>query len=192
MDIDLWRKVGDDAENGRLDKAVDFLEHELGGCKSLHFRGLLGGDFTNSPASVADHINDFTEFCERCFPVEAVYLEMNGFDINVHRWYFESFGYRHYVDTADNLEWLSPWDSADYPTVTLTGLEPVQRDYDWYSNHEGHKDEDARVAEQFAVLLVMCKFGRLVSRAVATGKIRKHLPILATAHDFDIIPKFRS
>ncbi len=192
MNADLWQEVGEHVDEGRLGAAIDRLEAGLKDCESTRFKGLLAGDFTNEPASIAEHLNDFVGFCEAKFPVEAIYLEMNGFDINVSLWYFNSFSYRRYVDTPDNLEWLPYWNSADYPIVPLTGLEAVQRDYDWYSNQEGHKDPPARTAADFAALLVMCKFARLIGRAVATKKIKKHLPILASAHDFDIIPKFRS
>jgi hypothetical protein len=192
MNIDLWHEIGDHVSQSRLDAAVERLESGLANCESPRFKGLLAGDFTNEPASIAEHLSAFVAFCEAKFAVEAIYLEMNGFDINVDLWYFDSFGYRRYVDTPDNLEWMPYWNSADYPIVPLTGLEAVQRDYDWYSNQEGHKDMSARTAADFAALLVMCKFARLIGRAIATKKFRKHLPILASAHDFDIIPKFWS
>lgn len=192
MNIDLWRKIGEHVHQGRLDAAIDQLEVGLAARESPHFKGLLAADFTNEPDSIAGHLNDFVAFCEAKFPVEAIYLEMNGFDINVDLWYFDSFGCRRYVETPDNLEWLPYWNSADYPIVPLTGLDAVQREYDRYSNQEGYKDASAQAAADFASLLVMCKFARLIGRAVATHKIRRQVPILASAHDFDIIPKFRS
>jgi hypothetical protein len=192
MNTDLWREIGEHVDQRRLDAAIDRLESRLAACASSRFKNLLAGDFTNEPASIAAHLNDFIAFCEAKFPVQAVYLEMNGFDINVDLWYFDSFGYKRYVDTSDDLEWLPYWNSANYPIVPLTGLEAVQREYDWYSNHGGYKDTAARTAADLASLLVMCRFGRLISRAVATQKVKRHLPILASAHDFDIIPKFWS
>jgi hypothetical protein len=191
MNVDLWYKIRDYVEQNRLDAAVADLEAGLAACESPRFKGLIAADFTNEPSSIVDHLNGFIAFCEAKFPLAAIYLEMNGFDINVDLWYFDSFGYRRYVDTPDNLEWLPYWNSADYPIAPLTGLESVQREYDWYSNQEGHKDTMAREAADFAALLVMCKFARLISRAVETNKIGKSVPILASAHDFNIIPKFR-
>jgi hypothetical protein len=37
--------------------------------------------------------NRFISSSERGFPVKAVYLEMNGFDLNYDRWYFDYFAY---------------------------------------------------------------------------------------------------
>jgi hypothetical protein len=35
----------------------------------------------------------------------------------------------------------------------------------------------------------MCKFGKLVQRSVSEGLV-KHIPVLAAAHDFDIMARF--
>ena len=192
MDIDLWEQTRESIKQNRLEEALAHLEHGLANCESPRFKGLLGADFTNNPESIAEHINSFIEICEAKFPVEAIYFEMNGFSINVDLWYFDSFGYRRYVETPHDLEWLPYWNSDDFPALELPGLEAVQSDYDWYSFKQGHEDQKARAAESFACLLVMCKFARLIGRTVATKKIKKRLPILASAHDFDIIPQFQS
>jgi hypothetical protein len=36
----------------------------------------------------------------------------------------------------------------------------------------------------------MCKFAGLIEEAVKTGLIEPRVPILATAHDFDIVARF--
>lgn len=196
MNIDLWHEIGELIDNGRLDSAIRRLEACLASCECDRFKSLLQNDLTNSPITVADHIDRFIAYCEESDPIEAIYLEMNGFDINVDRWYFDSFGYRRYIDTPDALEWLPYWDfewaAGPFETIDLTGLEELQSDYDWYSNKQGHEDSIARTAADIATPLVMCRFARLIERAIATRKIEKHLWILASAHDFDIIPKFRS
>jgi hypothetical protein len=115
---------------------------------------------------------------------------MNGFDINPDRWYFDSFGYSNYVPDAQNLEWLCEWQSADWPQVTLDGLEPVQADFRWYHANEIWKDKEFKRAEEIAVLLVMCKYVALINSVLAAGPRSKPIPVLATAHDFDILARF--
>jgi hypothetical protein len=140
------------------------------------------------PQLAAD-ITAFRTSCERDFSVRALYLEMNGFDINPDLWYFDFFAYKTYVPDTDDAEWLCEWDSAPWPATTLLGLEPVQAEYDWYSNHQGHKDHAARIAASYATPLVMCRFVELIGRTVASES-PFDIPILATAHDFDIIARF--
>lgn len=190
MDYDLWARIAEIVRNGQLDAAIESLEQGLGKCEGQRFKCLLDCDFTNDPAEIADHIDLFVTFCEGSFPVEAIYFEMNCFYINVNLWYFDSFGYNRYVETQHDLEWLPYWNSARVPPVELRGLEAAQRDYDWYSNQHGHEDAAANMAENYAALLVMCKFARLIGKSVAESHLIKRLPILASAHDFDIIPKF--
>jgi len=171
---------------GSVKDAVQYLERGLNSCTSHRFKALVGGNFSNDPTDVAKEINRFIRECEKSFPVRAVYLEMNGFDINPDRWCFDFFGYCKYVGNPGDLDWLSDWDSREWPDTTLTGLENVQSDFAWYTGREtqGYKDEDAQEAASFAELLVMCKFSGLIEEAVERRLIEKHVPILATAHDF--------
>ncbi|NJO34462.1 MAG: hypothetical protein HC869_16365 [Rhodospirillales bacterium] len=187
MNENLWEAVGAQVARGELGGAVQHLEERLSNCSTPRFKALIGGQFSNDPRHVAEEISQFISACEKSFEVKAVYLEMNGFDINPHRWYFDLFGYKTYVDNAETFDWLSEWDSDHWPDVTLTGLENVQGDFVWYSS--ALKTEDADEAVEFAIPLVMCKFAGLIAAATSTGIVQKHIPIFATAHDFDIIPK---
>jgi len=156
-------------------------------------QGARQWQFQQRSQDVANEIGRFIHECEKGFSVGAVYLEMNGFDINPDKWYFDFFGYRNYPEDPEDLDWLSNWDSlGEWPNMTLTGLESVQSDFAWYTGREtqGYKDQDAEEAAEFAELLVMCKFSGLIEEAVKTGLIKKHVPIFATAHDFDIVPRF--
>lgn len=190
MNINLWKSIDNLIFLGKLDKAISDLERDLASCKGSRFKSLISSDFTNDPIMIAEKINEFVSFCERNLEVKSIYLEMNGFDINPDRWYFDFFAYDTYEEDQEDLDWLSDWDSEYWPGITLVGLEEIQKDFDWYSNNSGYEDILAKEAEEYAVLLVMCKFARLIGAAVATGKIKKGIPILASAHDFDIIPRF--
>ena len=190
MNIDLWEKISILITQGKLEESINYLESNLASCKSNWFKSLIGSDFTNDPVEIAEEINEFIHSCELDFNVRSIYLEMNGFDINPDRWYFDFFAYDTYAEDAEDLDWLSDWDSEIWPEITLEGLEEIQNDFDWYNKNSGFNDALAQEANEYAVLLVMCKFANLIGKAVATDKIKKGIPVLATAHDFDIIPRF--
>src|SRR5262249_39046091 len=147
--------------------------------------------FSNKPKSVLSAINEFIDACSKEFSIKAVYLEMNGFDINPDRWYFDFFGYTKYGADPQNLEWLCEWKSPHWPQVTLRGLEAVQTDFDWYHAEEIWEDKRLERAYDLAVLLVMCKFVSLIESTLAAGPRSRPIPVLATAHEFDIVARFR-
>lgn len=188
-----WDTVAAFVNSNRLDDAIKFLESRLQTCSSTRFKSIIGTNFTNSPKDIATEINKFIEAQKKVFSINAVYLEMNGYSINTDRWFFDFFGYAVYDPDPTSFDWLSEWDSDHWPDVTLTGLEAVMEDYSWYSSHltKGYKDTEAVEAEEYASLLIVCKFAHLIEKAVKTGFINSNIPILATAHDFDIISRFR-
>ena len=189
MNVEIWERVGAFVGAGQLDFAAQFLESTLITCTSQRFRGLIGHSFSNSPSEIAKAIDSFVRECGKTFDVQAIYLEMNGFDINPDRWYFDFFGYTKFSDDPNDLGWLGDWVSDDWPAVTLTGFEAVQSDFDWYSNHQGYKDPLAKEAAECATLLVMIRYVSLIEAAVKASSIQKGLPIFATAHDFDIVAR---
>lgn len=57
-------------------------------------------------------------------------------------------------------------------------------------NSREYTDPGANEAASYATPLVMCRFAELISHAVNSRLVQFRIPILATAHDFDIIPRF--
>ena len=174
------------------DRRGRVLEEGLSKEKVRRFKGPLGTGFTNNPRAVLSVINKFISACAKRFDINAVYLEMNGFDINTDRWYFDSFGYTTYGSDPQNLEWLCCWQPPPGPLVILKGLEAAQKDFAWYHAREICRDKQYERAYDLAVLLVMCRFVSLIESALASGPRSKPIPILATAHDFDIVARFES
>ncbi len=189
-DLGLWRKVDSGFREGDVDGTIHHLEEALSAENVDRFKKLIGSRFTNPPSDILSSVNDFANSCGRSFDVQAVYLEMNGFDINYDRWYFDFFAYSHYSEDPDDLDWLSDWQSDERPDITLTGLEHVQRDFEWYHENEIYKEESHRRAYDISLLLVMTNFVSLVGRALAAGPLAKDVPVLATAHGFDVIGRF--
>jgi hypothetical protein len=79
MDARLWKAVRCRFGRSDIGGAIEFLEERLAKEKVARFKGLLKRRFTNSPRSILSAINKFMDACSTRFPIEAVYLEMNGF-----------------------------------------------------------------------------------------------------------------
>lgn len=188
MDKKTWKMVARNVESGNIDGAIESLEKRLAKEKGDRFKDLLTAGFDNSPVLVLAEINNFIEACQQRFEIRAVYLEMNGFDINHDRWYFDFFGYSTY--DAKKLEWLCKWQSERWGEFTLTGLEQVQDDFAWYHKNEVWNDKSQEKLYETAVLLVMTKYVKLIQTALSSGDVAKPIPVLATAHDFDIVGRF--
>jgi len=189
MNPTLWRDVGRLVEAADFAGSVGLLEDLLAHHTRGLFQSLIGAEFSNPPSSVLRAINDFVGTSSEDFDVKAVYLEMNGFDINYDRWYFDFFAYSK-LPVTRGMDWLCRWDSAEWPPFLLTGLEPVQEAFRRYDEGELWRDGRHTAEQEAAVLLVMVRFVSLVRSALATGPLVKQVPLLATAHDFDIFARF--
>jgi len=119
--MDPWRHVEAEFRKGNIERAVKDLEGSLAAQDVDRFRNLIGAEFSNPPAEVLGAINELTDSCNRSFDLQMVYLEMNGFDINYERWYFDFFGYAQRPGDPEDLDWLCDWQSDQWPGVTLTG-----------------------------------------------------------------------
>jgi hypothetical protein len=190
VNLDLWQTVDRFFRNNDIAGAASYLESLLRESSSDRFVSLARKHFTNTPRSVLEHINAFINNCGEEFDVRVIYLEMNGFDINYGRWYFDSFAYAEYVDDPDVLDWLCNWSSPKPSQLTLTGLEDVQEDFRWYTEATVHEKGAYETANEVAVLLVMVRFVQSIEAAIQSGDLAKLVPILATAHDFDIVARW--
>ncbi len=191
MNVELWKTVDRFFRKNDVSDAASYLESLLRESRSDRFVSLVDKHFTNAPRSVLKHINAFIKGCgDDGEEVGAVYLEMNGFDINYVRWYFDSFAYADYVDDPDDLDWLSSWSSPEWPQFTLTGLEDVQEDFRWYMENKVYEEKTYETVRELAVLLVMVRFVQLVETAIQLRNLAKPVPMLATAHEFDIVARW--
>jgi hypothetical protein len=60
----------------------------------------------------------------------------------------------------------------------------------WYHENRIYKDLNYEDTHDISVLLVMTKYLDLVRRALDSSEPGLRVPILATAHDFDILGRF--
>ena len=190
MNVNLWQIVDTYLRSNNVDGAAADLESRLRAAATDRFVSLADSHFTNSPLDVLSHINKFVTACQITFDVRAVYLEMNGFDINYDRWYFDSFAYTEYSDEPDDLDWLCEWNSPDWDQVTLEGLEETQEDFRWYMENKIYEKKTHDKEKEIATLLVMIRFVQLIQSTLDVGSLQCPIPLLATAHDFDMFGRF--
>ena len=187
---DPWGLTFSRFQSGDHLGAVRLLEDYIAADKRRPFSGLVGHSFSNSSDSIIAELNRFISHCETTFRIDSLYLEMNGFDINPDRWYVDFFGYDHYSTVEDDLDWLCDWQSPDFPSMTLIGLEDVQRDFDCYHEKRMYKDKSYKALYETACNLVMSKFVLLIEDTLRSRNLVKPIPVLATAHDFEPLGRF--
>ena len=139
---------------------------------------------TNTPTDIAAHFDGFFRQETARYKIGATYTEMNGFDINPDRWFFDVFTFTEYG--GHDYDWLSDRQSESYEDMTIMGLEPLQEVF----ASPAFRDKQFNDANYIAGLLVVTKFQDLIRRA-ARHMRELHFPLLATAHDYDFIYEAR-
>lgn len=151
----------------------DTLSHD----PNSPFNFAMQSHFNNDPKTVAASFDQFFEREQKKYKIAAAYAEMNGFNINPDRWYFDLFAYKLFGG-HDDYDWLSEWDSDDAGHITLTGMEKLQHVY----QTENLSNTNAGIAS----LLVLVRFQQLIHAAIPFMK-NKNFPILVTAHDYEFM-----
>lgn len=143
------------------------------------FHLVLESEFSNDPQEVATYFDAFFEHESNRMTIAAIYTETNGFDINPNRWYFDLFAYE--ADGGlDAPDWISDWQSDNWPECTLTGMEGLQEIY--------AATELGSEAAYLSSLLVVIKFQKLIFSARPLMKIGQ-IPVYSTGHDYDLIAR---
>jgi hypothetical protein len=190
MDEAISATVGALLIEKKVDDAAKFVEGKLRAEQPTRFASLLDTRFTNSPSSVLEHINGFITACSQEFDVKAVYLPHNGFVFNNDRWHFDSNGYDVSRPLTQEYEWLCEPRRRDWETFTLTGLEAVQADFDWYVGEDKYEDPHWELISDIAELLVKVRFVQLIASALANGPLVLPIPVITTAYGFDFFCQF--
>ena len=142
-------------------------------------------DITNDPSGAADYLDRFWSHEISRGPVATIYAEMNRFEINCDRWFFDVFAYSQHGG-HDDYDWLAHWQSETFDDYTLEGLEPLQKVF----ASDAFGNDTYREAGSLASWLVLIRFQKFMGRATARTE-RMNVPLLATAHDEDFIAEFR-
>lgn len=189
--MSLWQSVHDSFKQQNISGAVALLEEFVETHYAERFACLPGTRFANLQTEVLSEINRFIDANQSSFNVEAIYIEMNGFDINYDRWYFDFFAYSSYSPDSNDIEWLCDWQSADWPEVELVGTKAAQEAFAWYHEEKIWKSQpNLKPVYEASMLLIMAKFSAFIGSALSSGKLTKSIPVLVTAHGFESVARY--
>jgi len=179
--FELQEQLSPVLRSGDIAQCQRTIAERLAGLPRSPFHIALDLAITNSPADVAAHFDGFFRQEAARFKIGPAYAEMNGFDINPDRWFFDVFAFGKYGG-HDDYDWLADWQSEGFDDMTITGLEQLQKLY------AGAAFRDKRFidASYVAGLLVVTKFQDLIRRAAPLMR-ELRFPLLATAHEYDFI-----
>lgn len=183
---DLWQVVYNGVLASRVNELVELLAGEISSTSPHEFASVAESKITNDVSATAESINHFIEFNSKNYEVKSIYLEMNGFDINYDRWYFDFFAYDKYVEDSDDLDWLCYWQSADWPDTTIIGMEDAQRVFEWYHEKKiWNTNPEQKDMYDATRLLVMLRFMEFTDKVVSSKKLIAPVPVCCTAHGFE-------
>jgi hypothetical protein len=155
-----WFEIATDLEpylrKGDLNFCIDRVSNIMRDLPQTPFHQIINLEFTNDPKDVVEYFEKFIEQESGRYEIKAIYTETNGFYINPDRWFFELFAYETYGGHED-YDWLADWRSGDYPSMTLTGMERLQRVYGSDAFHDGKYKEESG----YCSLLVVLNFQNL-------------------------------
>jgi hypothetical protein len=168
-----------------LETCISRVRSELMALPESPFHIAADLKFTNSPKEVAEYFEELIEIESEHYPIQAIYTETNGFDINPDRWYLDAFTYKTYGGLED-FDWLAYWDSDDYRQLTLNGMYKLQKVYDSDAFWKNKFDK----ASGLSSLLVVLQAQALIKRSAELIE-GLSCPLLVTAHDYDFIYEYR-
>lgn len=190
MNFDLFQQAGASVREGNLKQAIDQAELRLKGLNETYFHPVLDTNFLHQSEEVVNWIDSFYNEVSQRRPVQALYFEMNGFDINTDQWYIDGFAYEE-AGTIEDVDWLADWkeDMATVQPFVLTGFELMQEAFQAYMDEE--EPDELEEARDIAELLVILRLQELLAQAHQLAKTKglawRTTPLLATAHDYDIL-----
>jgi hypothetical protein len=183
--FDLQRQATPALRAGDLAECDRIFSDALRRLPASPFHIVIDLAFMNPPRDVAAHFDTFLRREQTRFEIAAAYTETNGFDINPNRWFFDLFAYDRY-GVHDDYDWIAYWQSDPFPSMTLTGMEALQKVYASPAFHKPEYDGATKICN----LVVVSRFQQLIHRS-AELITELRFPLLATAHDFDFISEVR-
>ncbi|MGR8935857.1 MAG: hypothetical protein ACU837_15965 [Gammaproteobacteria bacterium] len=181
---DLVVQFAPKLRHGQIDPCISMAEKALKKLPVSPFHKVIELEFENEREEVAEYFDAFYTRVSKQFSPAAIYTETNGFAINPDEWYFDLFGYDTYHG-HENYDWLANPNAESNSSRTLYGMEELQEVYAsgaFYNNAFNSESE-------LCSLIVVLKFQKLIRESL---KLLQHAncPILATAHDYDLISEF--
>lgn len=195
-----------------LEDAISLAEIELKSIKQTDFHQILNKDLHHLKKGLNKYLTDFYNSADSLLrnmdkgfldkllgkksksykTLKSIYCEMNGFTINYDKWFLDAFGFSSFQG-LDDLDWLADFETESTKSFTITGFESLQSTYQDYMENEKWNDSILEKASETCELLIILKLQQLFKNTLLENIDKKSnwttIPVLFTAHDFDMIYK---
>ena len=179
----------------RLDMAgaIAFAEEELSRLPSSEFHDVIGISLVAQADDLAIWIDQFYQLVSERMDVEALYFEMNEFDINTDYWYIDFFAYSNDGGmNPDDMEWLVDYDASSQEETgavfAIEGYEKLQRAFETFDSNYNKGQQDAR---DWCEQVIIARYMELVRAAQLSARTNDMgwagIPIYFTEHEYDFI-----
>ncbi len=183
-----WMKLANKLEpylrQGNLNYCIEQLIETIKLQPESPFHQIINLNFTNNSKEIAKYFQKFIDREKKKYSIKAIYTETNGFDINPNEWFFDLFAFKSYSGHSD-YDWLSDWQSEEYKSLTLTGMEKLQLVY----KSDAFCDNQYDDVSSYCSLMVVLRFQQLIEKSAPYIK-NLDFPILATSHDYEFIYEY--
>jgi len=181
---------------GAFDEAISCCESALRQIDRTDFHAAIGHDWLHQVTACSTWLSDQYQHISKLLApkeVQALYCEMNRFEINNDRWWIAILAYNSIFprEKRVSLNWLCTYSyiAPMRDGFTLTGAKPLQRIFNTHFEEDEPSDEILPAAE-LAILLLTVRMQQMVHLATLDALSRKMLPknilLLSAAHDSDI------
>jgi hypothetical protein len=198
MTSEFSKKINNYLEKLEFTKAIKFAEKQLKSIHTTDFHDILGKSLIPQAHNLTQWIDDFYKNTSNKIDIQAMYFEMNEFDINTEKWYIDGIAYEKDGGLAlDDMDWLS---KCGVDTMTSTEfilmefeklqnafetIEAIEEDNEWTDEMEDARD--------WSEQLIIARFMELMRAAHLIAKQKgmawATIPIYFTEHSYDFIVK---
>lgn len=184
MYFDLVGELNGYLLDNKLELAIEVAEKKLSDLSSTEFHKVISRDLKPLSENLTSYITDFYSQSKNKFEMKAIYSEMNGFTINYDLWFIDLFAYSE-LGTLDDLDWLSEFEYSSEKSMTISGFEDLQSVYEKWKVKELEKA--CKICELLIILRLQELFKEAKIIAIQRNLEWEHIPLFATAHDYDVI-----
>jgi hypothetical protein len=93
--------------------------------------------------------------------------------------------------TLEDLDWLADFETSSDESMIISGFEDLQSVYEDYMENEKWKDIELEKACEICELIIILRLQELFKEAKNIANKRnlnwKDIPLLASAHDYDMV-----
>jgi hypothetical protein len=194
MNFKFAELISPDLEQLNFKKALSVAENELRKITTTEFHYVLEKSLVGQSDNLASWVEDFYKIATKKNKVEALYFEMNEFDINTDHWFIDCFAFSKDGGLdLDDMEWLFDFDTdSRTETETVFKIEGYEKLQEAFENIE-LENEDLQNSRDWCEQIIISRFMELVTNAHLIAKSKKlnwaSVPIYFTEHSYDFVVK---